>query len=217
MSTSRHLIITILVCFLILVAGCTVRDTKVVDSPSMPARLTLESMVLAPSDIPQNFTLVESRAKNSTDVGTLALSLGWQQGYVVRYIRSPEGGPDNSEILHTITLYPEKNIPAITELIERQERSDSNMTFSNLSSPSLGNYSHAFSGKENVRIINKSDNVFLLYYDPAQETIQQDFIEIIFSKGDILEIIRLTGPGTGLESDFSTLSLLAQKAYSKIP
>jgi len=213
MSTSRHLIITILVCFLILAAGCTVRDTKAINSLSTPARLPLESLVLTPSDVPQNFTLVESRAKNASEVGNLARSLGWQQGYVVRYARSPEGVSGNAEILHTIVLYPEKNIPAIADLIERQERSDSNMTFSNLSSPALGNYSHAFSGKENIRIINKSDNVFLLEYDSTRETIQQDFIEIIFSKGDILEIIRLTGPG----SDFSTLSSLAQKAYSKTP
>jgi hypothetical protein len=204
--------ITILVCFLILAAGCTERDTTSVNSPLTSANNPLESLVLTSSDVPQNFTLVESRAKNATDVGNLALSLGWQQGYVVRYARSPEGVSGTTEILHTIALYPEKNIPAIAELIERQERSDSNMTFSNISSPSLGNYSHAFSGKENIRIINKSDNLFLLEYDSAKETIQQDFIEIIFSKGDILEIIRLTGTG----SDFSTLSHLAQKAYSKI-
>jgi hypothetical protein len=204
--------ITILVCFLILADGCTERDTTSVNSPLTSANNPLESLVLTSSDVPQNFTLVESRAKNATDVGNLALSLGWQQGYVVRYARSPEGVSGTTEILHTIALYPEKNIPAIAELIERQERSDSNMTFSNISSPSLGNYSHAFSGKENIRIINKSDNLFLLEYDSAKETIQQDFIEIIFSKGDILEIIRLTGTG----SDFSTLSHLAQKAYSKI-
>ena len=213
MRTSRHLIITILVCFLILAAGCTVRDPTSGNSPLKTARLPLESLVLTPSDVPPNFTLVESRAKNDTEVGNLALSLGWQQGYVVGYARSPEGGSGSAEILHTIVMYPEKNIPTIAELIERQERSDSNMTFSNFSLPSLGNYSHAFSGKENLRIINNSDNVFLLEYDSTRETIQQDFIEIIFSKGDILEIIRLTGPG----SDFSTLSSLAQKAYSKIP
>jgi hypothetical protein len=55
--------------------------------------------------------------------------------------------------------------------------------------------------------------VFLLEYDSTKETIQEDFIEIIFSKGDILEIIRLIGTG----SDVSTLSHLAQRAYSKIP
>ena len=213
MSTSRHLIFTILVCFLIMAAGCTVRDTATGNSPPKTARLPLESLVLTPSDVPPNFTLVESRAKNTTEVGNLALSLGWQQGYVVRYVRSPEGVSGNAEILHTIVLYPEKNIPAIAELIERQERADNNTTFSNLSSPALGNFSRAFSGTTNVRIINTSDNVFLLEYNSTQGTIQQDFIELIFSKGDILEIIRLTGPG----SDFSTLSHLVQKAYSKIP
>jgi hypothetical protein len=213
MSIPRHLIITILICFLILAAGCTIRDTQGVNTEPAPARFPLESMVLRPSDLPQNFTLVESRVKNTTDVGNLALSLGWQQGYVVRYARSPEVGTGSTEILQTIARYPEKNIPAVAELIERQERSDNNITFSDLSSPSSGNYSHAFSGKETVRIINTSEDVFLLEYDSAKETIQQDFIEIIFSKGDILEIIRLTGPG----SDFSTLSHLAQKAYNKIP
>ena len=91
MSIPRHLIITILVCFLILAAGCTVRDTQRVNTESTPARLPLESMVLAPSDVPQNFTLVESRAKNATDVGNLALSLGWQQGYVRALCQIPEG------------------------------------------------------------------------------------------------------------------------------
>ncbi len=213
MSIPWHLIITILVCFFILAAGCTVRDTQGVNTEPGPALLPLQSMVLAPSDLPQNFTLVESRAKNATDVGNLALSLGWQQGYSVRYASSPKDGTGSSEILQTIALYPEKNIPAVAELIERQERSDNNMTFSNMSLLSLGNYSHAFSGKETVRIFNTSEDVFLLEYGSAKETIQQDFVEIIFSKGDILEIIRFTGPG----SDFSTLSRLAQKAYSKIP
>jgi hypothetical protein len=213
MSTPRYLIITILVCFLILAAGCTSRDIKRVNTESAPAPLPLESMVLTLSDVPQNFTLVESRAKNASDVGNLALSFGWQQGYVVRYARSTEGRSKSAEILHTIALYPEKNIPDVAELIERQERSDKNMTFSNLSSPSLGNYSHVFSGKETVPVTNTSDNVFLLEYDSTKETIQEDFIEIIFSKGDILEIIRLIGTG----SDVSTLSHLAQRAYSKIP
>src|SRR5512136_625056 len=136
MSIPRHLIITILVCFLILAAGCTDRELTGVNTESTPAQLPLESMVLAPSDVPQNFTLVESRAKNTTDVGNLALSLGWQQGYAVRYVSSDEDGTGSTEILQTIALYPEKNIPAVAELIERQERSDDNMTFSNLSLPS---------------------------------------------------------------------------------
>src|SRR5512137_2902010 len=126
MSTSRYLIITFLVCLLILAAGCTAHDIKPVNTESAPPPLPLESMVLTLSDLPQNFTLVESRTKNATDVGNLALSLGWQQGYSVRYASSPKDGICSTEILQTIALYPEKNIPAVAELIERQERSDNN-------------------------------------------------------------------------------------------
>lgn len=213
MSNPRYVIITILVCSFILVAGCTVRDRMVGNSLPISGPYPLDSLALTPSDVPQNFTLAETRAKNSTDVGNLALSLGWQQGYVVRYTRPADGVSGPAEILHTITVYPAKNIPAIAELIERQERTDSNMTFSNLSSLTFGSNSHAFSGTANVRKINKPDNVFLWEYDSAQETTQQDFTEIIFSKGDVLEIIRLSGSGY----DVSTLISLAQKAYRKIP
>jgi hypothetical protein len=47
----------------------------------------------------------------------------------------------------------------------------------------------------------------------VEGTVQQDFIEIIFSKGDILEVLRMTGEG----ADYETLASLAQKAYAKIP
>ena len=90
-------------------------------------------MVLTPSDVPQNFTLVESRAKNATDVGNLALSSAGNRDMSCVMPDSRRVGSGSAEILQTIALYPEKNIPAVAELIERQERSDNNMTFSNLS------------------------------------------------------------------------------------
>ena len=173
----------------------------------------LESMVLTPSEVPQNFTPYESRAKNSTDVGKLARDLGWKQGYVVRFIRSPEGVPGQTEILQTVALYPAKNIPAIAELAEKQERSDKNMLFSNLSSPTLGSYSRAFSGTVNSLMTPEPDNGNPLGSVSGGGTVQQDFVEIIFSKGDVLEVIRMTGPG----ADYSTLFSLAQTAYNKIP
>ncbi len=43
--------------------------------------------------------------------------------------------------------------------------------------------------------------------------IQQDLVEIIFSKGDILEVTRLTGH----KPDPSILTSLAQEAYLKVP
>ncbi len=213
MSSFRYLIIAILVSSLILAAGCTGRAGTAVPATPAPEPITFESLALTSSEIPQNFTLQESRAKNPAEVSKLARDLGWQQGYVVRFTRLPEGTYGQTEILQTITRYPANNIPAIAALAEKQERSDNAMIFTNLTSPALGSYSQAFSGTVNILIIQEPDNRNLLGSGPAGETARQDFVEIIFSKGDILEILRMTGP----DPDYATLASLAQKAYNRIP
>ena len=213
MSSSRYLIFAILVCSFILAAGCTGRAGTAVPATPAPEPIPLESLVLTLSEIPRNFTLTESRAKNSTEVSKLARDLGWQQGYTVRFTRPPEGISGQTEILQTVTRYPAKNIPAIAALAEKQERSDTAMTFSDLSSPGLGDYSQAFSGTVNPLTIPEPENGSLPGSGPVGETARQDFVEIIFSKGDILEVLRMTGS----DPDFATLTSIAQKAYNKIP
>jgi hypothetical protein len=213
MSSSRGLIIAILVCSLVLATGCTGPAGTAAPSPSPPELITLESLVLTPSEIPQNFTLRESRVKNSTEVSKLARDLGWQQGYFVRFTRPPEGISGQIEILQTVTQYPAKNIPAIAALAEKQERSDTALIFTNLSSPALGSYSQAFSGTVHTLIIPEPVTGNLSGPGSVEGTVQQDFVEIIFSKGDILEVLRMTGEG----ADYATLTSLAQKAYAKIP
>ena len=142
----------------------------------------------------------------------LARDLGWKEGYVVRFSRPVDGERGPTWILQTLTRYPEKNIPAVAELIERQDRADNTMIYSNLSSPGLGSYSSAFSGKVNPLIVPEPGNQNPLVSGPAEETIQQDFVEIIFAKGDVLEVLRMSGPG----ADYSTLASLAKQAYNKI-
>jgi len=213
MRSSRGLIIAILVCSLVLASGCTWPAGTAAPAPSNPEQITLESLVLTPSEIPQNFTLSESRVKNSNEVSKLARDLGWQQGYVVRFTRPPEGISGRIEILQTVTQYPAKNIPAIAALAEKQERSDNTMIFTNLSSPALGSYSQAFSGTAHTLIIPEPVTGNLPGPGSVEGTVQQDFVEIIFSKGDILEVLRMTGEG----ADYATLTGLAQKAYAKIP
>ena len=87
------------------------------------------------------------------------------------------------------------------------------MIFTNLSSPALGSYSQAFSGTAHTLIIPEPVNGNLPGPGSVEGTVQQDFVEIIFSKGDILEVLRMTGEG----ADYATLASLAQKAYAKIP
>jgi hypothetical protein len=62
-------------------------------------------------------------------------------------------------------------------------------------------------------MIREPENVNLPGSGPVGGTARQDFVEIIFSKGDILEVLRMTGP----DPDFATLTSLAQEAYNKIP
>ncbi|MCK9591921.1 MAG: hypothetical protein M0Q91_07925 [Methanoregula sp.] len=213
MNGSQFLIIAIFFSSLILASGCTGRDGTALPAAQNPARMTLESLVLTQSEVPENFTLFESRVKNSTEVSKIARDLGWEQGYVRRFTRLINGENQPTEILQTITRYPARNNAGIAELIEQQERAGSNMTFSNLSSPALGSYSRAFSGTANTFVVPESDGGNPLDSSSVGRTVQQDFIEIIFTKGDILEVFRMTGP----ESDYSTLASLAQKAYNKIP
>jgi hypothetical protein len=212
MRSSRYLIFAIFVCFLLFAAGCTGRTGTTVPVAAEPAPASLESLGLALSEIPQNFTLGESRVKNISEVGKVARDLGWQQGYVIRFTCPLNEECGSNEILQTITRYPEKNSAGIAELIEQQERSDSTMIFSNLSSPEFGSYSRAFSGTVNTSIIPESGDLNPLGSGSAGGTARQDFVEIIFSKGEILEVIRMTGP----EADHTTLVSLAQKAYSKL-
>jgi hypothetical protein len=87
------------------------------------------------------------------------------------------------------------------------------MIFTNLSSPPLGSYSRAFSGTANPRMTPEPDNGNLLGSGSVVGTVRKDFVEIIFSKGDILEVLRITGPG----ADNATLISLAQKSFNKIP
>jgi len=57
MSSSRHLIIAILLCLLVLATGCTGRIGMAVPAPTPSEHITLESLVLTPSELPQNLTL----------------------------------------------------------------------------------------------------------------------------------------------------------------
>jgi len=76
------------------------------------------------------------------------------------------------------------------------------MTFSNLSSPALGNNSRVFSGTVNTIVIPEPFEGNPLDSGSVGRTVQLDFIEIIFWKEDLLEVIRMTGP----DSNYSTLA-----------
>ncbi len=219
MQISRIFFISLLFCVALFCAGCTQSapsDTG--NQVTGPATVTDPAqMGLTLSDLPPGFALAESRTKNSSEMGRLALDLGWQRGYVVRYIRPVQEGNAGAEIVQSIAIYPEHTIPDVIGYSAQQARSDTDYTYTDL--PVLAPYVHAqaFSGKAGIQIPTKSTgyNPLLDKTDTTndQAGMKTDFSEIFFSKGNTFEVIKISGSSP----DTAFLLNVSEKAYAKIP
>jgi hypothetical protein len=217
MDVSRYLILTALVCAMLASSGCSTTSSS---APATPASATpapaatLALLALTPADVPPGYTQTGSREKNAAEVSRLALDLGWQAGYVVTFTNNSAGPDDRTTVVQTLTVYPENSIPGVIGVIVRQERSDTDMTFSDIPAPGIGDTSGGFTGKAHARlIVTTYDNSNPLAPAAARTEPKQDFAEIYFSKGSIFEVIRMTGHGL----DAATVTTLARTAYAKIP
>ena len=219
MQKSLTLFVSLLICAAIFSAGCTQSASQVTVAPVIGSATVIDpaQLALTQSDVPQEFTMGESRAKTPADVSNLAQELGWQDGYVVRFSSPAADGKQESEIIQTIATYTERTIPDVITLAEQQDRSDRDLTYTDLTVQGLGNNARAFTGKAGAQILIKpvdTNPVFgSVNKNEAQAVFKNEVAEIIFSKGDTFEVIRMTGPST----DTALLVNLAQTAYAKIP
>ena len=219
MQISRIIFLSLLFCVALFCAGCT---------QSTPSDTTSQATISAPvtdpaqmgltlSDLPSGFALAESRTKNSSEMGRLALDLGWQRGYVVRYISPVQEGNAGTEIVQSIAIYPEHTIPDVIGYSSQQARSDTDYTYTDLPVPALYEHALAFSGKAGIQIPTKSTgyNPLLDKTDTTngQAGMKTDFSEIFFSKGNTFEVIKISGPSP----DTAFLLNVSEKAYAKIP
>jgi len=220
MHISRKLIVSLVICAAVFCAGCTQNlSSKVPVAPvtvSVPVADPAQ-LALTQSDVPQGFAMVESRAKTPADVSKLALDLGWQDGYEVRFSSPAQVGRGGDEIIQSIAIYQERTIPDVITLAEQQGRSDSDLTYTDLKVRGLGNNARAFSGKASAQILIKpaDANPILagMNKNEVQAVFKNEVAEIIFSKGNTFEVFRMTGPSP----DTVLLVNLAEKAYAKIP
>jgi hypothetical protein len=209
MHFSSYLIIPLLLMAVVSGAGCTSDNGRPLPVAVPAVSSDLSPLLINSTEVPPDFTQTEKTAKKPADMGTLAKDLGWQGGFLVKYASPGQGTRSPTEIIQSIAIYPDKNIPAISAIVNMQDRSDSNLTYADLAVYNLGNNSRAFSGKEGGSVLLKSNEPSNAGNGNTNITI----VEIIFSKGTTFEVMRMTGP----ESNTETLKGLAYKAYVKIP
>jgi hypothetical protein len=215
MSSSRALIIAILVCSLVLATGCTGLNGTAAPSPATPDQISLESLVLTPSEIPQNFTLSESRVKKSTEVSKLARDLGWEAGYEVIYTY-PAAGAEPTVLVHSLAVYPANNVLGIAAMVDRQDR-PAGFLYENISDPDQRFYISGFSAKVSSTETAVSPGSFVIAggknVSAAASGTTGDFAEFIVFRGKVFEVLKMTGP----RENATLLHDLARKAAEKIP
>ena len=219
MHYPRHLIAAFAVCVFLFCAGCTQgTNSPASGSPASSGGVTdITRLTLNQVDIPPNFTLVEETVRNPGDVGSLAKNLGWETGYNVRYATPALDKRGPTEITQSIAVYPEKSIPTILSLSDRQDRSDTDLTYTDLPVPRLGNNSRGFFGNASAQILVKPTNENPLASGPGSHDVSvvytREVAEIIFAKGTFFEVLRMEGPGINV----TVLQGLAEKAFRKLP
>lgn len=219
MHLSRILLVSLVICAAIFCAGCTQNPSAQAPVTSVTAApvTNLSQLALTQSDVPQNFTLIESRARTTADVSKLALELGWQDGYVTRFTRPTQTGMEEDEIVQSIAIYQERTIKDVIGMAEQQDRSDTELIYTDFPVQGLGNNVRAFYGKASAQILVKPTEANPLIPGSIENEVQAVFknevAQIIFSKGNTFEVIRMTGPSV----DTALLVNLTQKAYAKIP
>ncbi|MFA4861109.1 hypothetical protein [Methanoregula sp.] len=220
MKVLSSILLSLAVCAVLLAAGCTGTGTSPGTSPAAtPAVSTtnLSALALMPADVPPNFTLAYQSAKNPAEISNIARDLGWQGGYTVRYTGPAGANGVPGEILQSIAVYPVASIPGVIAMADKQDRADTDLEYSNITMGTATFTASGFTGKAPAGLYIKPTNINPLVggsenHDVSAE-LKSDVAEIIFSKGTIIEIIRVTGPDATME----TVTSLAQKAYAKIP
>jgi hypothetical protein len=146
-------------------------------------------------------------------MSSLAKDLGWQEGYVATYSSSGNGTAGSTVITQTITVYNANDMSSLVALVNKDEQQQAGLVFSSLPLPATGPDTSALSA---VAINTTQSSSAGGFSAPSTGSVAagtaQGYVEVIFAKGGILEVIRMTGPG----AQYDTLKTLAESAYAKL-
>ncbi|WP_292368270.1 hypothetical protein [Methanoregula sp. UBA64] len=204
----------IIMAALILCAGCTsapaAPQAAVTPAPATPA---LSAYALAPSDLPATWTPVSSREKTAAEMGTAARELGWQDGYVVVYTLPAGNAAGTCTLTQTVTRYSGQNMSSLVPLVIANERKVGGLAFTDLAAPATGPDTRALSAV----LVNatpteiSAGGMSPLSFESSAPVATEGYTEVVFGKGDILDVIRMSGTCPS----YDTLASLSQTAFIK--
>lgn len=222
MRSLHCFVLALVVCSMLAVAGCTTNAAPAAPATHTPS-VSLAPLAIDRTDLPDGYVLTMSRAKTEAEMSSLAKSLGWQAGYVAEYTQSGGENPTGCVVLHTLATYPESSMPDIINYVNKTEHSYSNVIYTDFPVTGLGTGSKAFiGGVQNNGMPVAETTTGSSSLPVAAETIgektrentyDQNFVEVVFSKGTTFEVIRMSCTAIDAEQAIA----IAQKAYKKIP
>ena len=199
--TSIILLMAVLVVLSVGSAGCTSQTPA--SSPTPVTTKTLSSaepseMILQPSEIPGNFTLVAKGERPASQLSEWALAHGWTKGYYAVYQKNDPDSPSVTFIKQNISVYSAENITLVVpDTINGYkswpaETNNTNLSVEEVSLPTIGDVSGS------LRFFDKSDN-------------SSGYL-IAFVKKDVFQDIQTNGTA----ADYETAKQLAGIAAAKI-
>jgi hypothetical protein len=200
----------------LLCSGCTspsgIPSGTPAATPSPAGNLSLAPLALTPADLPAGFVQQSGRYKSPDEVSAAAKYLGWQEGYVANFTSAGNASSGTTTITQTITQYNTTNMTELVGIVSANEEQQTGLGFIALAPPSGIPGARAINAIV-VNISGSSSSVGggILPVAQAASAPATGYMEVIFGKGQVFEVIRMTGPG----AQYNTLAALAQTAYAK--
>jgi hypothetical protein len=207
----------VLMAALLLCAGCTSAPAVAPTTPAptqVPANSTLSAYTLASADLPTGWTQVSSREKTSAEMSDAARELGWQDGYVVVYTLPANTTAGTCTLTQTVTRYSNQNMQDLVSVVAANERKVGNLAFTDLAAPAAGPNARAFSAVlvNATPAATPTGGMSSLSFEGSAPVATEGYTEVVFVKGDLLDVIRMSGTCPS----YDTLASLSQTAYAKL-
>lgn len=207
----------LVVCTALLAAGCTSpsANTGTIPAATVPStyNTTPASLAFTPADLPAGSTPVLSQARAADEMSDQARDLGWRGGYVTVYTL-PANDTGTATVTQSLAVYAGKNISDIIAIVDANERQQTGFVFTDLPLPATGAGTRAFAATPVNATPAAISTGAVATPDQGPGSAADGYIEVIFGRGDILEVIRISGPGAAEQR--GTLASLAEAAYAKL-